>query len=103
MSSPAPPQSIGHVALCCRWHQPAYRVLLPWQLAAVGTNQLEQAVEIQRFLEHGRGVEIESAVGIERREHDDGDVGEDRVGLLLATEFPSVHDRHHEIEQDDLR
>src|SRR3954452_1164815 len=70
--------------------------------AAVGADQREQPVEIQRFFEESRRVEVRRAVLIERREDDHRDRRERRIGLLLAAEFPSVHHRHHQIEQNDV-
>ena len=47
-----------------------------------------------------RRVLLDVAIG---RDHDDGDVGERRIGALLGAERLAVHHRHHQIEQDQAR
>ena len=47
-------------------------------------------------------MEVAGSRLIERGEHDHRQVGESRVGLLAAAEFPTVHDRHHEVQQNDI-
>ena len=39
---------------------------------------------------------------IERGQHDHGNIGQRRVVLLSPAKLPTVHNRHHQIEQDDV-
>ena len=39
---------------------------------------------------------------IERRQHDHRHGRERGIGLQLPAELPAVHDRHHQVEQDDV-
>src|SRR5262245_58192675 len=72
------------------------------ELPAVLPHQLEQPVEIERLLEHGRSVDFGGAPLIERGQDNHRNAGKGWVGLLLAPEFPAVHDRHHQVQEDDV-
>ena len=71
-------------------------------LWAVAAHQLEQAVEVERFLQEGGPTEIGGPRLIERRQDDDGDVGELGIRALAAAELPAVHHGHHQVEQDEI-
>jgi hypothetical protein len=62
----------------------------------------QETFEIQRFREDRFGAELPMVDG-KRRDDDDGDARKLWVALLLRAKFPSVHDRHHEIEQNHAR
>ena len=71
---------------------------------AAATNQLQQPVEVEGLLQEVDAVQIVRAGLrlIERGEDDHRHVGQCRVVLLPPAELPPVHDRHHQIEQDDI-
>src|SRR5215210_5704543 len=71
-------------------------------LWAVAAHQLEQPVEVERFLEESGPAQVGGPGLIQRREDDDRDMGELGMRPLPATEFPAVHHRHHEVEQDQI-
>jgi acylphosphatase len=66
-------------------------------------DQLEQPIEVERFLEKRDAVEIRRPRLIERRQDDHRHVGQRRIPLLTPPELPPVHHWHHEIEQDHVR
>src|SRR6476660_5311808 len=70
--------------------------------ATVVLDQLEECLDLDRLLQvvgvEGLGLLDGAAVG--RHDHD-GYGGQLRVSKLLGAELPAVHDRHHEVEQDD--
>ncbi len=74
-------------------------------LATPAAHEFQQPIEVERLLQEIDAVQIACAgLGlIERGEHDHGNIGEGRVVLLAPAEFPPVHDRHHQVEQDDVR
>ena len=39
---------------------------------------------------------------VERRHHDDGNMGRRRLALEAATDIEAVHARHHHVQQDDV-
>src|SRR5467141_4608975 len=75
--------------------------LLPYSMT-IRADEGEQVIEIERLLQEGDSVDAGGAGRVERRKHDDRYAGQRRIGLLSAAELPTVHDRHHQIEQDDL-
>ena len=72
-------------------------------MSAMLADQLEQPIEVERFLEKRDAVEIRRARLIERRQDNHWHVGQRRIPLLAPPELPAVHHRHHEIEQDHVR
>src|SRR5437868_606509 len=99
-------------ATSIRWYQQTRLALLAAPavlgfsgaaLFAVTAAQREQAIEVERLLQEGVGLETRRAALIERGEYDDRHRGDRRIGLLLAAKFPAVHDRHHQVEEDHLR
>jgi hypothetical protein len=65
-------------------------------------NQVEQPIEVERFLEECGARQVNGARRIERGEDDNGDVCDTRILDLPASELPAVHHRHHEVEQDEV-
>src|SRR3989442_841021 len=63
----------------------------------------DELAQVERFLDHVGGVHLARVIleVARRREQDDRYVLVSR--LQLVRELPAVHDRHHEIEDDDVR
>src|SRR5215472_15885963 len=61
-------------------------------LRAVFADELEQTVEIERFLEESLRVDARRPAGVERRQDDDRDILDCGIGLLESPKFPDVHD-----------
>src|SRR5204862_1190135 len=70
---------------------------------AVFAHELEETIEIERFFQKRRRLEVVRAGLVERRQHNRWHERQDGIGLLDAPELPAVHDRHHQVEQDDVR
>src|SRR4051812_47623209 len=68
-------------------------------LPAVRTHEVEEAVEVEGFLEKGLCLHIRGARLVEGGEDDHRHRRQFRIGLLLAAEFPPVHHGHHQIEE----
>src|SRR5262249_49894225 len=100
--SQAMPRRIGDVGVAPPY--PMVRQSFTWTLArAVLANEGKQVIEVERLLQKRFRVEVACARLIERREDDDGDRRERRIGLLLPAELPAVHHRHHQVEQNHPR
>ena len=69
---------------------------------AVAADQLEEAIEIEGLSQERDGVDLGGPTMVQGRQDDDRDGRERRVGLLLPTELPAVHDGHHQVEEDDV-
>jgi len=71
-------------------------------VAAVMADQLKQTIEVEGLLEKRCRIETGGASLIERREDNHRHLRHLRIGFLVAPEFPPIHHRHHQIEQDDV-
>src|SRR6185369_5752808 len=72
--------------------------------ATVVLHQLEQSIDPDRFLQVVRAEGLRLLDGAPVRRHDHHrDRLQLRVAELLRPELPAVHDRHHEVQQDDAR
>ncbi len=69
--------------------------------ATEALHHVEEALERER-LHQGR-IGVDPAQILDRRHRDDRDRREHLVGTLKLTEPPAIHDRHHQVEQDDAR
>ena len=66
-------------------------------------HELEQAVEVERLFEERGRADVGGPRLVESGQDDHGHLRQRAIGLLLAAEFPAIHHRHHQVEQDDVR
>ena len=64
---------------------------------------LEQRFEPNGFAKNGCGIDRQLLTRVVSRDHDDRNLVELGIGQLLLAKFPSVHDGHHQVEQDERR
>src|SRR5437870_10807974 len=71
-------------------------------LLAVPSHERQQRVGIERLLEVARDTEARRLLAdvARARADDDGDGRHPRIADLRGPELPTVHARHHEVEQD---
>src|SRR5262245_22244684 len=71
-----------------------------WTLAVL-RERLEYALELQGLREDSLGGDRACAAFAGRRDYHDRNRRPARIVLLPAAELPPVHDRHHQVEEDD--
>src|SRR6266542_5459423 len=69
-------------------------------LVPVALHGFDHLLDAERLRDEGDRVDVGAPA--EGGDDDDRDVADGRIELLLGPELPAVHDRHHEIEQDDV-
>ncbi len=73
----------------------------PAPLLAQDADDVDQPGELERFLQVRRGARWHQR-RLDDGQNQDGDGSEAWIPHLLTAKFPSVHDRHHEIEHDEV-
>ena len=69
---------------------------------AVAADKLEEPIEVERLLQKRRAAEIGRARVVDGRQNDHRHAGQRGIFPLAPAELPAVHDRHHEIKQDEI-
>jgi len=78
----------------------------PWPSAsAKALDYGKQSLPVEGLGHKGGGPVLDGFFGsiVQRGEYHHGDVGECPIPALLGTELPTIHHRHHEVEQNQSR